>query len=404
MGLPNLPGDLTSPIPNDPFYYPDSNYLDGAYSPVIVGEGLRIEGDYLKTAVNNAIVILEDTTFYVAIDGSDTEGDGSVEKPWATPHKAMEALSGVLIRDTARVTISVGEGEWVFTEPLNVEHPYGSQITIVGQGSDDRPPLAGLSQNVYGYNPTAKVINEQVIKEYRTTVWYFSGCNGVEAFSVSGVTLDKLMIAGLVDTENTAGICMGTVDSKVTPFSTAYRVTPSSASINLGQVAIFNFYMAGVLCVGGRAQFLPNKGVVCSCGDNGGYFGGGLLAVANGVIDPGSCWISNNQWGWAAGDGGFIAGGTAVVNGNQNGIQVSGNGGADITSGTVNNNVDVNYRIANGGLIRAVNVNSQTNTLGNFAEIVAAGFMDLRNYVLPAGAVFDPPVDTVAGLALIRTV
>jgi hypothetical protein len=406
MPLPTPPGDLTSPIPNQPFDYPDENFLEGAYSPVIVGEGLRISGDYLKTAANNATVILEDTTFYVAIDGSDETGDGSAANPWYSPHKAMEFLSGFIILDTVQVTISVGEGEWTFNEPLNVDHPYGSQITISGQGSNSRPSPPQISQGVSGYNVSTKVINDEVLRQYHNTIWNFNGCNGIEAFSVSGVTLDKLMIAGLVDTDNQAGVCMGTVLNKNYPNAISYTVKASSASITLGQVAIFNFYLAGVLCVGGRVTFKNDCGVVCGCGDNGGYFGGGLLALANGIIIPSTSYAVNNQWGWAAAEGGFIAGGRAFVQSNQNGVYVASNGNADLTSGNGVNNVDVAFKVDNGGLIRAryLALDYGSNTVGNFAEIGTAGLIDLRNCLFPAGATFDPPVDTVSGLRLIKTV
>lgn len=404
MGLPNPPGDLTSPIPNEPFDYPDENFLEGAYSPVIVGEGLKISGDYLRTAANNATVILEDVTFYVSIDGSDDTGDGSAAKPWYSPHKAMEFLSGFIILDTVQVTISVGEGDWTFTETLNVDHPYGSQISFVGQSIGSRPSPALLSKGAYGLNATTKVINEDVLRQYYQTIWTFDGCNGVEAFSVSGVTLDEIMIAGLTSTENQAGVCMGTVLNKVAPNTLSYNVKPSSASITLGNVAIFNFYLAGVLCVGGRAVFKPNSGVVCGCGDNGSFFGGGLTALANGVITASSSYTVNNQWGWAAAEGGVIAGGgNAFISGNQNGVYVAYNGSADNTGGSAYYNVDTLFRVYGGGLIRARNCNINAPA-GNYGEIEVAGLIDIVDSLIPLGSTFDPPVDTVSGLRLIKTV
>jgi hypothetical protein len=145
---------------------------------------------------------------------------------------------------------------------------------------------------------------------------------------------------------------------------------------------------------------------VCGCGDNGGYFGGGLLALANGIIIPSTSYAVNNQWGWAAAEGGFIAGGRAFVQSNQNGVYVASNGNADLTSGNGVNNVDVAFKVDNGGLIRAryLALDYGSNTVGNFAEIGTAGLIDLRNCLFPAGATFDPPVDTVSGLRLIKTV
>ena len=402
MGLPTPPGDLTAPIPNEPFDYPNENFLEGAYSPVIVGEGLQISGDYLKTAANNATVILEDVTFYVAIDGSDETGDGSSANPWYSPHRAMEFLSGFIILDTAQVTISVGAGEWVFTEPLNVDQPYGTQISIVGDALG-RPSLQNLTQGVYGWNATTKVINEQTLRQDYLTIWNFDQCNAVEAFSVSGVTLDQLMIAGLTYTDNQAGICMGTVLNKQAPNTVSYNIKPSTASITLGNVAIFNFYLAGVLCVGGRAVFKPNSGIVCGCGDNGGYFGGGLVALANGIITPSLSYVVNNQWGWAAAEGGFISGGGGYVWGNQNGVYVAYDGGADATSGNTYNTVDTLFKVYGGGVIRARNT-ATSSPAGNYAEVEISGLIDITNALIPGGSTFDPPADTVSGLRLIKTV
>ena len=42
MALPNPPINPNNPIPNNPFYYPETNYLRGEYGPFIIGSGLTI--------------------------------------------------------------------------------------------------------------------------------------------------------------------------------------------------------------------------------------------------------------------------------------------------------------------------------------------------------------------------
>ena len=42
MALPLPPINPNQPIPNNPFYYPDQNYIQGEYSPFIIGSGLSL--------------------------------------------------------------------------------------------------------------------------------------------------------------------------------------------------------------------------------------------------------------------------------------------------------------------------------------------------------------------------
>jgi hypothetical protein len=403
--LPLPPNDPTTPIPNQPFSSPDTEYIEGAYSPVIIGEGLTIDGDYIKVTANNTSAITSNTTFYVATTGSDTEGDGSQDNPWATPHKAMEVLSRFTIWDDVQVIIQCAEGTYNFTIPLGIDYPYGKQVVIQGVVNGGRPNLPDLTSAGFGYNAATKANNFSVLSGVYKTVFSFDQCNGVEAFNVSGVTLNDLLIASASDTDNTAGVCAGVVVSKAPSYSPSYVTTPSTAQIHLGNVAIFGFKMAGILAVGGTVLIDPVSGIVCGCGDNGGYFGGGFLALSNGLISPSNTYVVNNQWGWAAAEGGAISGAPSFIYGNQNGIYVAVDGVADITSGNANNNVDVVLKIANGGNIRAQYVNAFTPTTGNFAEANGAGFMDLRGANLDPGAVLDPPADTIGnGLCFLRTV
>jgi hypothetical protein len=403
-------GNLSDPIPNEPFYSEPVSYVEGAYSPVIIGEGLRVTGDYLETAVNNTEAIIEDTTFYVALTGSDTEGDGSQGNPWASPHKAMEVLSQYTIWRGVTVTIQCAAGAYTFGTPINLDHPYGNQIQIRGAQGSGRPSPNQLTAGGLGYNPTTIAYTQGVVEARYPTNFVFDMCNGFEAFNVSGVFLTDLLISAGTDTPNTAGVCAGTVLSKVGGFAPSYRVRPSTAMIRLGNVAIWGWTMAGVVTVGGTVTFEPTNGVVTACGDNGGYFGGGLLALSNGLISPSDCYVTNSQWGWAAAEGGTISAASfGRVWGNQNGIYVAVNGIADISNGNATFNVDTVLKIANGGVIRGQStsyVGSSTFTqTGNFAEVNGAGLADLRNSNFPLGSVFDPPVDTIGnGLGFIRTV
>lgn len=90
--------------------------------------------DYLEN-VNSTIT--QDKTLYISTTGNDTTGDGSLGNPYATLHAAFDSLNGVPIADNVVVTMSLEAGDYTFTQPLIITHPYAGRIEIVGA------PLAG---------------------------------------------------------------------------------------------------------------------------------------------------------------------------------------------------------------------------------------------------------------------
>ena len=81
-------------------------------------------------------VITTDTTFYVATTGNDTTGDGSSGSPWATLSHAYDYL-GDYIWDTSNVsvTIQLGDGEFVETAPIYLDHICGASLYITGENT-----------------------------------------------------------------------------------------------------------------------------------------------------------------------------------------------------------------------------------------------------------------------------
>ena len=79
--------------------------------------------------------VTQETDFdiYVSPQGSDSEGDGSEAKPYATIDKAREAARE-LTADGSSVTVSVGEGKYFLEDPV-VFGPEDSNVTYVGDNA-----------------------------------------------------------------------------------------------------------------------------------------------------------------------------------------------------------------------------------------------------------------------------
>ena len=99
-----------------------------------------------------AWLLTADLTLHVATTGSDTTGDGSQAAPWATPHRVMAFLRGLLLADGVFVTISIADGAYTFSKELNLNHPQGTQISIEGTSTSGTRPT-GTSLNGGGGIP-----------------------------------------------------------------------------------------------------------------------------------------------------------------------------------------------------------------------------------------------------------
>ena len=77
--------------------------------------------------------ILADTTLYLATTGSDTTGDGSATAPWATIARALRFLRDRWIASDATVTIQLADGLYTMTAPVEIAHPCGSRLAILGE-------------------------------------------------------------------------------------------------------------------------------------------------------------------------------------------------------------------------------------------------------------------------------
>ena len=74
-----------------------------------------------------------DFDIYVSPDGSDSEGDGSEENPYATIDKAREAAQKVTA-EKGSALVSIGEGRYFLEEPVTFG-PEDSNVTYVGSNA-----------------------------------------------------------------------------------------------------------------------------------------------------------------------------------------------------------------------------------------------------------------------------
>jgi hypothetical protein len=96
------------------------------YGNVVVTGTMTQGGNPLNGVINTSISLYIDTT------GSDSSGDGSSGNPWATIAQAMLYLQNFSITPSAYVTIHVAAGNYTGLASINLLHPNGSQISIVG--------------------------------------------------------------------------------------------------------------------------------------------------------------------------------------------------------------------------------------------------------------------------------
>ncbi len=89
--------------------------------------------EYFEEQVEGIIgSISSDLTVIVRTTGNDVSGDGTLTLPFATPTRAMEFLFSSTIVAGVTVTIDVGAGTYTFAGDLDLNHPTGGQIKMIG--------------------------------------------------------------------------------------------------------------------------------------------------------------------------------------------------------------------------------------------------------------------------------
>jgi len=209
-----------------------------------------------------------DLHFYVATDGSDSEGDGSEINPWATPHRAMEELWTYLIPPGTTAVVHVADGDYTLLKPLVLDHPSGQRITMTGgtvTGSKpDSNQLNGLQSSVY--TPESAAANQTALRGYYNTCFIFPETAGLQLRFGSGITLERLLLIG---TRAWTGI-------ELAP-GTAINLSPN------GDLALHEWSAA----IQGDGSFTTGNISITNCYQ--GVFAGGGTSSMSG------CLVSNTQ-------------------------------------------------------------------------------------------------------------
>ncbi len=116
------------------------------------GEVLPSHWNHTHVVTGEQISLTNDTDFYVATTGSDTTGDGSVAKPWATLAHFMDVMQTILLNGHA-ATCNIANGSYagVF---LSQSNPASGFINFLGasQAGVIITPFAGNTVFYFGVN------------------------------------------------------------------------------------------------------------------------------------------------------------------------------------------------------------------------------------------------------------
>jgi hypothetical protein len=307
-----------------------NSVLYGIVAPGISGSlpDHKHNSEYGSGGVVNTI--LDDTTLYISVSGSDTTGDGSLSNPWATFESFMEYIYDKKIASSKLVTIKYLDGSYTVSGVIDTwQYPQGSQVLISGD-------------TVLDLNITSVQSSSGSSRDY-TVVFNLDTVSGVEAGDVMLVTKDA---SGGTNPTYACGCYkitdVDTVNDRVTITSSHYKGAPSgavTASVKIFKTVIncpFDSYLelskgstinigdlALVGDVYGAGLFSGNNSTI-KClypiGING--FGYCIRAGVGGIIEAPACGLSNFNGGAIyIHDGSLIYAPGIVINGaNEHGV------------------------------------------------------------------------------------
>jgi len=137
------------PVPNT--YQPLIRDCAGNIRPLSSNESLWAE------TINGTepwIQLTENTTYYVETWGSDTDGDGSADNPWATPFGALDFLARVRPA-TYTITVQMGYGHFTLDRIIQPNLPSGGAVTFKGYRTNTNAltPTISNIDTTYTDNP-----------------------------------------------------------------------------------------------------------------------------------------------------------------------------------------------------------------------------------------------------------
>lgn len=292
---------------------------------------------------------------YVATSGSDSTGDGTAALPWATPHRAMRELFGYIITPEASATVHIADGQYTFSEPLEIGHPNGERITVLGGSvGSSKPSSSDLTGNGEAGNTAGSLaFNDAVLAGYYNTRWQFNAPQALLCSSGNGVTLERLLVRGAGQT-TTAGLSLkggsvqlGTNYSGNVAFcNCSVGVEVAARSLKAPGIQIVNCN-TGLSVSGGSAQLdslvvanCSAQGIDCSGGTTSASMASSQRNGASGVRAYGTAVVdfSYSSCSFNSGDG-IEARGAATVTANGSKLRNQTRSGA-IVSGSANVRLD----------------------------------------------------------------
>jgi hypothetical protein len=292
------------------------------YVPPVVGKtgitvlapldssGRILEWDVYADPSAVLLRLSSNVTLYVTKTGNDTTAIvNDASHPWATLQGALNWLNTYFISTGFTATISMGAGTWTNTSSIIVNHPQGSQISIIGAAGTT---LNGTSLTAAG-----------------GTVTVAAAAGTFSSLTVGTV----ILVVGSSAASDSVGGCrvvsaVATNGSTVS-FSTGYTSIPSmvgqTATLTpLVTVLSFSGGISGVTVANGGLGLLQNIGII------GGGSGNGLVASNNASVNirmvgvRGFLDATGNPSGIISSSGGVITATSCSSTGCSNGFTASG--------------------------------------------------------------------------------
>ena len=305
MALPNRPQNPNTPIPNNPFYAPLNAYVQGAYFPIVAGQGIDFATQDIPTLTNDAGAVLaagagislSTTSGVTTITSTGGGGGGGVTQILAGSNILLSPVGG-----TGTVTISaVGGGSGTVTAISAGNGLNGGTITNSGSLSLNTncviPPnafnikgnlLVGTGAGTYtALNPGT---DGQVLSAYSSAgasgicwsnVGTVTAVSGNAPISVAtGTTTPNISIASASTTASGAVQLNNTVAST----STTQALTAAQGKVLQDQITALvtnsGLELAGT--VDASTGFVAS---VTSIGTSKGYTVGSVLPAASSVTN-----------------------------------------------------------------------------------------------------------------------
>ena len=323
---------------------------------------------------------------YVATTGDDTTGDGTELLPWATPHRAMRELFGFIITPEASATVHIADGQYTFSEQLEIGHPNGERIKVLGGSvGSSKPSNSSLTGNgEIGNTAGSLAFNDAVLAGYYNTRWQFNAPQALVCTSGNGVTLDRILVRGGGQATK-AGLSLkgGAVNlgisysGNVAFCNCSLGVEVAARSLNAPGIQIANCG-TGLSVSGGRAEM--DSLVVANCTAQGISCSGGYLQVmtansqrngGSGVQATGTAVVefSYSNCSFNNGDG-IEARGAAAVTANSSKLRNQARSGALVTGSA---SVSLDSAQLSGNQMNGLSAGDHATLSAGYAQILSNG-------------------------------